>query len=85
MSDTRQSGPRSVGRYLELAPSSIALFRFLLEPWGHLAQFTVLDSRRAVIKVLCAPGQEKRLDRALACVAEEVDFREIPAPKRAAD
>ena len=66
--------------YVRLAPSSVAMFRFLLEAHGHLALFTVLDARGAVLRLLFAPGAEARVRHTLADIATTVPLDIIEPP-----
>ena len=66
--------------YVRLTPSSVAMFRFLLEARGHLALFTVLDTRSAVLRLLFAPEAETRVRRALAHIAATVPLDIIEPP-----
>ncbi len=59
---------------VRLAPSSVAMFRFLLEGYGHLALFTVLDRQAALLKLVFSPHQEGAVREALAAIAETVDI-----------
>ncbi len=69
---------RSHRLYLELAASEVAMFRFLLEAYDNLAYFTVVDRRRAVLKVVYAPGARRELDRALHAMGQEIEIRVLP-------
>jgi hypothetical protein len=64
---------------VELAPADVAMFRFLLEGYGHLAMFTTVDRRRTVLLVRFAPGAEEAVGRALKAIGEEISLR-IVAP-----
>ncbi len=57
----------------------MALFRFLLEARGHLAYFTVLDRKRALVRVVFSPDAAGELERNLADMAESVPFSIIRA------
>lgn len=65
---------------VRLAPSSVAMFRFLLEGYGHLALFTVLDRQAALLKLVFSPHQEGAVREALADIAKSVDIRVEPWP-----
>lgn len=61
----------------------MALFRFLLEARGHLAYFTVLDRRRALVRVVFSPDMAGELERNLADMAESVPFSILGTPQGA--
>ena len=65
---------------VRLAPSSVALFRFLLEGYGHLALFTVLDRQAALLKLVFSPHQERAVREALEGIAERVELVVEPWP-----
>lgn len=46
--------------YIEIIPSEVGMFRFLLEAYDNIALFTVLDKYKAVLKVFYSidQGQE---------------------------
>lgn len=65
--------PRRSGRLLvRLAPSDVAIFRFLLEAHDNLALFTTLERRGALLKVMFSPQQEKAVRGALAEIGESL-------------
>lgn len=66
--------------YVEIAPERMALFRFLLEARGHLAYFTVLDRRRALVRVVFSPDMAAELEQGLSEMAESVPFSIIRTP-----
>ena len=65
---------------VRLAPSAVAMFRFLLEGYGHLALFTVLDRQEALLKLVFSPHQEGTVRDALAAIAERVEISVEPWP-----
>ena len=71
---------KSMFLLVRLAPSSVALFRFLLEGYGHLALFTVLDRQAALLKLVFSPHQEGAVREARAALAESVDMAVEPWP-----
>lgn len=73
--------PAHAARLLVRVPSAqVGLFRFLLEAHDHLASFTVLDRREALLKLLFSPHEERRVRSALADMAEVVDVVVMPWP-----
>jgi len=79
----RMGPPRWSERlYVELEPSRMALFRFLLEAWDNLAYFTVLDRRRAVVRLVFSPDCTAGVEQALAAMAQAMPLRVIRPPLR---
>ena len=73
--------PSVCGRLLvRLEPRHTALFRFLLEAYGHVAAFSVLEPKTALLKVIFSPHCEQAARRALAEIGESIplDVREWP-------
>lgn len=66
--------------YVELAPERMALFRFLLEARGHAAYFTVLDRRRALVRVVFSPDCAAEVEQALADMARDMPLTIIRPP-----
>lgn len=66
--------------YVELAPERMALFRFLLEARDHAAYFTVLDRRRALVRVVYSPGCAAEVEQALADMAQSMPMAIIRSP-----
>ena len=73
----RKPAPRLLVR---LAAEDTALFRFLLEGYDNTAYFTVLEPRTALLKLVFSPHREEALRRALAEMAESLDFSVEPWP-----
>ncbi len=65
----------SLRRYLRLARSDVARFKFLLEGYDNLGYLSVLDRFEAVAVITCAPGQEQDLDEALGNIGATVPFQ----------
>ncbi|WP_299392170.1 DUF4911 domain-containing protein [uncultured Desulfovibrio sp.] len=73
--------PSACGRLLvRLEARHTAMFRFLLEVYGHVAAFSVLEPRTALLKVFFSPHCEQAARRALAEIGESIplDVREWP-------
>lgn len=65
---------------VSLPPGQVGLFRFLLEAHDNLANFTVLDRREALLKVLFSPHQEREVQRALEGIGEIMPLSVRPWP-----
>ncbi len=63
--------------YIEIDPSQVGMFRFLLEAYDNLALFTVLDKYKAILKVFYSPHQEKEVRERLKDMTSIVDFQFI--------
>ena len=73
--------PRASLRFLvRLAPQDVAMFRFLLEAYDHLAYFTVLDARETLLSVVCSPHQEDAARQALEDIGACLPLRYEPWP-----
>lgn len=46
-------------KVIEILPKYIALFKFLLEGYDHLCLLTVLDPKKALIKISYYPTEEE--------------------------
>ncbi len=51
----------SISHYIEINPSEVGMFKYLLESYDNLALFTVLDKQKAILKVFCAKEQEREM------------------------
>lgn len=65
---------RSARLYVTLDPSTVHMFRFLLEAQDHLGIMTVVDRRRAALMVRFSPLQERELRDFLEGMRETVPF-----------
>lgn len=66
--------------YVRVAPSDIALFRFLLEAHDNLALFTVVDRARAVLLLRFSPDQERETLEFLDQARSEMHIALLPVP-----
>ncbi len=64
--------------YIEISPSEVGMFRFLLEAYDNLALFTVLDKYKAILKVFYSPHEEKEVHARLKDMQSIVNFSFIP-------
>lgn len=71
---------RSSYLLLRMEPKNVAMFRFLLEAYGHLAYFTVLERRPVLMKLGFSPDMERQVHAALAEIAASVPFTVEPWP-----
>lgn len=75
----------SASLLVRLAPEHTALFRFFLEAHEHLAYFTVLEHKTALLRVIFSPHLEREAREALARMAQSLPFtvEEWPMAARA--
>ena len=64
----------SASLLVRLAPEHTALFRFFLEAHEHLAYFTVLEHKTALLRVIFSPHLEREAREALARMAQSLPF-----------
>lgn len=69
-----QRARRSNVLYLQLAPSHMAMFRFLLEAYDNVAMFTVLEPKRTLLKLIYSPHDENYVHEILASMQAKVPF-----------
>ena len=75
--------PPVCGRLLvRLEARHTALFRFLLEAYGHVAAFSVLEPKTALLKVMFSPHCEQAARRALAEISESIPLEVLDWPVR---
>ncbi len=65
----------SISHYIQIKPSSVGIFKYLLEAYDNLAIFTVLDKQKAVLKVFCAKEQENEMLDRLNDMQTLIDFK----------
>ena len=65
---------------VRLNPHQVGMFRFLLEAYEHLAGFTVLDRRTALLKVFFSPHQERDVLLCLHDISQELELTISPWP-----
>lgn len=70
----RQAPEHSASLLVRLAPEHTALFRFLLEAHEHLAYFTVLEHKTALLRLIFSPHMEQETREALARMAQSLPF-----------
>ena len=69
------SAPRQIAAfYVSIEPRNIALFRFLLEGYGHVGYMSVLDKYRGLIKVKTTGDCAAALREALGEIRESIAF-----------
>ncbi len=66
--------------YIQLAPSDVALFRFLLEANDNLALFTVVQRKKAILLLRFSPDQEQEVQEFLTQAKTEMEIEIVYAP-----
>ena len=65
---------RSGSLLVRIAPEHTGLFRFLLEAYDHVAYFTVLENKTALLRVIFSPHRERETRQALQQMAQSLCF-----------
>ena len=65
---------RSGSLLVRIAPEQTGLFRFLLEAYDHVAYFTVLENKTALLRVIFSPHREREARQALQQMAQSLAF-----------
>lgn len=73
------------GLLVRLEARHTALFRFLLEAYGHVATFSVLEPKTALLHVIFSPHTERQARRALEEIGQSLplELRERPCSRAA--
>ena len=72
---------RSGSLLVRIAPEHTGLFRFLLEAYEHIAYFTVLENKTALLRVIFSPHREREAREALTQMAQSLPFTVEEWPK----
>ena len=59
---------------VRIAPERTGLFRFLLEAYDHVAYFTVLENKTALLRVIFSPHRQREAREALQQMAQSLPF-----------
>lgn len=73
---------RSASLLVRIAPEHTGLFRFLLEAYEHIAYFTVLENKTALLRVIFSPHREREAREALTQMAQSLPFTVEEWPKQ---
>lgn len=63
--------------YIRIAPSRIALFRFLLEGHDNLGIFTVTNKFKGILQLRYSPHQRREIKQFLKAVRTEMDVEDV--------
>ena len=65
---------RSGNLLVRIAPEQTGLFRFLLEAYDHVAYFTVLENKTALLRVIFSPHRQREAREALQQMSQSLAF-----------
>ena len=65
---------RSASLLVRIAPEHTGMFRFLLEAYNHVAYFTVLENKTALLRVIFSPHRQREAREALQQMAQSLTF-----------
>ena len=71
---------RSERVYVQIEPSNIGLFRFLLEAHDNLGIFTVTNKYKGILLLRYSPHQAPEIKRFIKQVASEMDITTVHTP-----
>ena len=63
---------RSGSLLVRIAQEHTGMFRFLLEAYDHVAYFTVLENKTALLRVIYSPHREREARQALSQIAQSL-------------
>lgn len=63
---------RSGNLLVRITPEQTGMFRFLLEAYDHVAYFTVLENKTALLRVIFSPHREREAREALKQIAQSL-------------
>ena len=65
---------RSSSLLVRIAPEHTGMFRFLLEAYDHVAYFTVLENKTALLRVIFSPHRQREAREALQQMSQSLTF-----------
>ncbi len=65
---------------VKIAPDLVGMFRFLLEAYGHVAYFSVINKYDALLKIVFSPHRERAAHAALQEISQSLDITILPFP-----
>lgn len=69
----------SARTYVQIAPSDIGLFRFLLEGHDNLGIFTVVNKFKGILLLRYSPHLKREMKKFLKQAATEIDVKILPS------
>lgn len=66
--------------YIQIKPSDIAIFRFLMEAADNLALFTIADRFKGILLIRYSPHQEREFFEFIAGMKEEIEITFVHTP-----
>jgi len=70
---------RSERMYIQIEPSKIGLFRFLLEGYDNIGIFTVTNKFTGILQLRYSPHQRREIKTFLGAVRSEMDVKDLQA------
>ncbi len=91
MQKTPKKRPRKIGPPLapateseqllvQVPPSQVGMFRFLLEAYEHIAYFSVINRHKALLKIVFSPHRAKAARWALDEIGQSMEVIFLPWP-----
>ncbi len=65
---------------VKIAPDKVGMFRFLLEAYGHVAYFSVINKYDALLKIVFSPHRERAAHEALHEISQSIALSIHPFP-----
>ncbi len=65
---------------VQVPPSQVGMFRFLLEAYEHIAYFSVINKQKALLKIVCSPHREQATRWALDEIGHSMEVILLPWP-----
>jgi len=69
---------RSARTYVQVDPSKIGLFRFLLEAYDNLGIFTVANKFKGILQLRYSPHLRREMNDFIKSVATEMEIKVLP-------
>ncbi len=67
---------------VQISPSQVGMFRFLLEAYGHVAYFSVINKYKALLKIVFSPHMEQATHTALQEISQSLNMKVLPWPSK---
>ncbi len=71
--------------YIQIAPSDIAILRFLMEAVENLALFTIADRFKGILMLRFSPHQEREFYEFMDGLKDEIEIKYLPNPSSPPD
>lgn len=71
---------QSAWTYVQVEPSKIGLFRFLLEGYDNLGIFTVANKYKGILQLRYSPHLKREIHSFLKAAGTELEIKILPTP-----